>query len=120
MDEQLKQVLGDFLNDLDAIADEHGELGDTECRERLTDALVIGFLQPNTGRPLPSDFGMFSDEGNAAVRAALENFIDRLSVQAPHLSMNERLALLSANVVSEEGNCGDDYFAILEEGDLEG
>lgn len=119
MDAHLKTYLLEFLNELDDISEEHGELGDTDCRERLTDALVLAFLKPQVGYTLPADFdfGMFSDEGNAKVRAAFDRYVSRATARAAELGLNtpnERLSALNQDVVSKTGNCGDDYFAWLE------
>lgn len=113
-----KQALQDFLDDLDSIAENHSELGDTECRELLTDALVISFLMPKGEQTIPTHFGMFSSEGDTAVHAALEQFITRISALEPALSLSERLSLLNADVLSKEGNCCDEYFHVPEESDL--
>lgn len=117
MDAHLKTYLFEFLNELDDISEEHGELGDTDCRERMTDALIYSFLKPKEGYVLPEDLGMFSDEGNAKVRAALEKYLIHATARAEALGLNtpnERLAILNAEVYSDEGNCGDEYFAWLE------
>lgn len=117
MDEQLNTYLLDLLTDLDALAEDYSELGDTETRERMTEAVVLAFLKPQAGYSLPADLGLFSAEGNAAVRAALEKYIAHAGARAAAIGLStpdERLAIFQAPVYTDEGNCGDEYFGWLD------
>jgi hypothetical protein len=71
----IKKALRELLRALDRIFDQHGEVGDTDVRERMYVAIHNGFIKPVKGYKLPAQFGMFSDEGNALVHAALQKFL---------------------------------------------
>ena len=71
----IKKALKQFLSALDKIYPEHDELGDTDVRERMYQVIYRSFIQPQPGYVLPEKLGMFSDEGNDLVRAALQGFL---------------------------------------------
>src|SRR5215468_3273097 len=71
----MKKALKQLLDALDNIFEEHEELGDTAVRQFMYDAVHKSFIVPQAGYRLPDDFGMFSDNGNRKVKAALARFL---------------------------------------------
>ncbi|THF69308.1 hypothetical protein E7T06_12515 [Deinococcus sp. Arct2-2] len=115
---ELSQALRDLLGDLHAVSQAHGELHDTECRERLLDAVYLSFLQPRAGYELPHVFGLYAPEGNAQVRQALARYVQRAGPAArqQQLSAQQRLdAFQNPQVLDPGGNSPDEYFGWLEE-----
>ena len=110
----MKKALKQLLNALDAVFEEHEEVGDTMVREEMHDAVHKAFIVPEPGYMLPTKFGMFSTEGDTLVRAALEKFFAHPEVTAAAKSLKtpeERLAAFQdTDVKSNEGNTYDEYF----------
>jgi len=110
----MKKALKQLLNALDAVFQEHEEVGDTMVREEMYDAVRKAFIVPQPGYTLPAKFGMFSTEGDTLVRAALEKFLAHPEVTAAAKSLKtpeERLATFQdIEVTSNEGNTYDEYF----------
>ena len=111
MDELLKQL----LNRLEAIGATNEEIYDTECRDRMGDAVFDGFIRPVMNFSLPLDFGLRGGATNDAVRTALSEYIDQASRLAPTLgasTFHQRLnAFQDGSVKSDvEGTCFDDFF----------
>jgi hypothetical protein len=73
----MEQVLAELLSRLLTVGQAHGELYDSEVRERLDDAVHHGFLIPTPGYHLPDTFAMYSAAGNRAVREVLAWFLIR-------------------------------------------
>jgi len=114
----LPDLLGDLLGDLYAVAQAHGELHDTECREQLLDAVDRSFLRPRAGHELPLTFGLYAPEGNAQVREALARYVQRAGPAANQLSLSaqQRLdAFQNPAVLDPEGNTPDEYFGWLDQ-----
>ena len=113
-----KKALKKLLDDLDKLVEEHDELGDTDVREQMYDAVHKSFIVPLPGYALPSSFGMFSDEGNRKVHAALQKFLAHPEVVADAKSLATPEARLAAfqdiDVESSEGNAHDEYFGYAE------
>lgn len=78
----MDQVLTELLKRLMTLEESHGEISDTEVRERLDDAVHHGFLIPTPGYQLPDKFAMYSPEGDRAVRDALAWFLPAASAAA--------------------------------------
>src|SRR5262245_35193746 len=72
---QVEKVLAELLERLAALEEAHDEVGDTEIRERLDDAVHHGFLIPTPGYRLPDGFAIYSPEGDQAVRDVLAWFL---------------------------------------------
>lgn len=109
----MKDALRRLLDALDAIGEAHGEICDTEVREQMHEVIDESFIRPREGAEMPSDFGMFSPEANAAVRTALTAFVTDSSVVALREASTpqERLdAFQDATVFSGEEMMYDDYF----------
>ena len=79
MDELLRQL----LNRLEAIGATNEEIYDTECRDRMGDAVFDGFIRPVMNFSLPLDFGLLGSAANDAVRTALAEYMDQANRLAP-------------------------------------
>ncbi|MBV8416916.1 MAG: hypothetical protein JO251_17060 [Verrucomicrobia bacterium] len=114
----MKQALKILLNQLDEIASQHEEIEDTDVREQMAEAIDKSFVQPEHGYVLPNKFGMFSTEGDAAVRKALGAFLNHPEVIAARAQLPKAVDRLNAfqdeSVVSDQGRRYDDYFGYLE------
>jgi hypothetical protein len=110
----VKPILRRLLDRLDAIAEQHEEVGDTDVREAMSDAVFDGFLRRVAGFELPERFAMFSKEGDRLVRQALAEFLpaaNRHAGEAGLASFHERLtAFQDSAVQSAAGSYYDDYF----------
>ena len=65
----MKTALKQLVDDLDNVFEEHEELGDTDVREQMYEAISKSFIVPQAGYVLPAEFGMFSDDGNKKVQS---------------------------------------------------
>jgi hypothetical protein len=114
----MKQALKQLIDDLDAIFEEHEELGDTDVREQMAMAIHQAFIAPQPDYALAKTFGMFSEEGNSSVREALDAFLEDPDVVAAKESLGtpqDRLdAFQDISVESDEGNTYDEYFGYTE------
>lgn len=114
----MKRALKQLINALDKVFEEHDEVGDTDVREQMYDAVHKAFIVPRAGYELPEKFGMFSPEGNALVRAALKKFLAHKEIAAAAESLKtaeERLAAFQdVEVESSDGNTIDEYFGHAE------
>ncbi len=90
----MEDLLRELLTDLASVAEQHGELNDSDVEETMTQAVFDGFLKPVPRYSLPDSFGMYSAEGNALVRAALARYIERATPLAAGqgLGFHERLS----------------------------
>jgi hypothetical protein len=120
-DNELRKALEDLLKELLAINKDHGEILDTDVREQMLDAVYNGFLKPKEHFVMPDRFGMFSDEGNQRVKAALESYIKRANQRAEEIGLsdpNERLAAFQDTEFlvgeGEDTIMFDDFFGWLE------
>jgi hypothetical protein len=73
---------------LESLGEAHEEMDDSEVREQMFAAVARTFLNPTPGFALPTDFGLSDARANAAVRAALQTYIDTMSVAATHLGLD--------------------------------
>lgn len=110
----MQSLLRNLLNRLDTIAEDHEEIGDTDVREAMLDAVFDGFVRPVTDYLPPADYGMSSDGANRAIHEALAWFISAANSRAEVLglsSFNPRLAAFQDEEVrSDRGSYFDDYF----------
>ncbi len=108
----IDEPLRDLLTRLGKIACAHEELEDSECEERMTDAVFDGFIKRQPEFVLPQEFGMYSAAGNADVRTALEHFITLANSKARSLDFPSRLAALQNLdvTVGDEQFCYNDFF----------
>ena len=110
----IKKPLKQFLTALDRIESKHGEIGDTDVREKMYNAIHAAFIMRERGFSMPEKFGMFSDAGNALVRAALQNFVTHPEVVAAGKTLKIPLDRLAAfqddDVDTSEGTIVFEYF----------
>lgn len=110
----IKKALKQFLAALDKIYSKHAELGDTDVRERMYQAIYRGFIKPQPGYSLPGKLGMFSDQGNDLVRAALHGFLTHPEVVAAARVLKtpeDRFAAFQdSDVETKEGTNYIEYF----------
>jgi len=110
----IKKALKQLLRAFDGIFEKHEELGDTDVRERMYDAIHKSFIKPRRGYVLPKEFGMFSDEGNKLVYAAIQKFLTHPEVVAASKSLRtpeDRLyAFQDFDVETSEGTNCFEYF----------
>lgn len=106
----MKTALHRLLNRLDEIARDHEDVGDTDVREQIYEAIYHGFIIQTPGYALPATFGMFQPAGDVAVRTALLEFIRSacaLNIPTPE----QRFAVFQdPSVRSNAGNPYDEYF----------
>jgi hypothetical protein len=117
----VEQLLKALLEDLDAIMEEHEDIGDTDVSIQMTRAVHDGFVSPKGGFVLPNKFGMYTREGDRKVRAALQRFLKKAAKVAKAEGLDTPEARLAAfqnmDVWSEDeegGSCYNDYFAYYE------
>ena len=95
-DEVLRVALRELLEELEAVGAAHEELYDTDVREQMFEAVLRSFLKPEPGYALPSEFGMFDQDANAAVRKALAGYISKATARAAGIGMQAPAARLAA------------------------
>jgi hypothetical protein len=84
-----------LLNRLEEIGEANREIYDSESRDKMSDAVINGFVRPLDHFVLPATFGLFSDVGNAKVHAAIEEYIKSAAPEAHRLGLDspdDRLA----------------------------
>ena len=110
----LKRALKQFLTALDKIYTKHGELGDTAVRDRMFVAILKSFIKPEKAYTLPLRFGMFNEQADIFVHAAIQQFLSHAEVVAARRllrSPEERLnAFQDENVETSEGTNFFEYF----------
>jgi hypothetical protein len=119
----MQTILRRLLDQLDAIAEQHGEVGDTAVREAMSDAVFDGFLRPGSAFALPDRYAMFSEEGDRLVKRALAEFLpaaNHSAAEAGLSTFHERLsALQDGDVRSAGGSYFDDYLGWADPEDYE-
>ncbi len=110
----MRAILRRLLERLDAIAEQHEEVGDTDVREAMSAAVFDGFLRPVPSFELPDRYAMFSEEGDRLVKQALAEFLPAANQHAAEVgltSFHERLATFQdVELQSAAGSFYDDYF----------
>lgn len=110
----MERLLQALLEDLDAVMEEHEEIGDTEVSIQMTKAVHDGFISPKPGFVLPRAFQMCSAAGNRNVRAALKRFLTKAARVAAAEGLDTPEARLAAfqnmEVLSEGGSYYNDFF----------
>tara|TARA_R110002049_G_C9026253_1_gene551704 strand:- start:81 stop:995 length:915 start_codon:yes stop_codon:yes gene_type:complete len=111
----MEELLRQLLNRLEQVGSNHEELYDTECRERMGNAVMDGFVRNKGDFVLADDFGLYATEANLAVKEALAEYITKANSQAAESSItdfHERLAAFqNSDVESDgEGSFYDDFF----------
>ncbi len=110
----LKRALKQFLTALDRIYAKHEELGDTAVRDSMFAAILRSFIKPEKAYMLPARFGMFDEQADILVRAAIQRFLSHPEVAAACRllkSPEERLnAFQDEEVETSEGTNFFEYF----------
>ncbi|QDU37409.1 hypothetical protein Mal4_17200 [Maioricimonas rarisocia] len=111
----MEELLRQLLNRLEQVSTDHEELYDTECRERMGNAVMDGFVRNKSDFVLGDDFGLHAAVANLAIKEALAEYITQANSQAAELGItdfHERLAAFQNSDVEsdEEGSVYDDFF----------
>lgn len=109
MQDALKKLIEDF----DQIRKEHREVQDTMVKDVLRYVITDGFICPQPDFTMPDAFGLYSDDGNQHVRAALEKFLSHPKVVSSLALLSpkaRRAAFQDLTVTSSEGNAYDFHF----------
>ncbi len=110
----IKRALKQFLTALDKIYAKHGELGDTAVRDKMYVAILKSFIMPEEAYMLPLRFGMFNEEADRLVLAAIQRFLQHPEVVAARRllkSPEERLnAFQDVGVETSEETNVFEYF----------
>lgn len=118
----IKRALKQFLSALNRIYKKHEELGDTAVRDKMFAAVAKGFIEPMRAYQLPTQFGMFSEEANVLVRAAVQGFLEHPEVVAAKKVLKNTEDRLNAfqdyKVETSEGTNFFEYFGSRNKGAL--
>jgi hypothetical protein len=110
----IKKALKQLLTTFDKIYAKHGEVGDSDVRDRMYAAIYRSFIQPRRDYELPAEFGMFSDKGNDLVRAGLHQFLthpELLAAAKVLQSAEDRFAAFQdSDVETSKGTTCFEYF----------
>jgi len=110
----IKNALKKFIKDLDKIYLSYEELGDTDVRLQMFNAILKAFIRPVKNYKLPSTYGMFSEEGNELIKEAIHNFVMHPEVTQACKKLKTPEARLNAfqdrNARSTKGHCYSEYF----------
>jgi hypothetical protein len=102
-----------LLERLEAIGEQHPELGDSDVRQMIGDAVMDGFVLADQNYLLSADFGMRTAEGNESVRAALDDYIRSATIAAKgsgNSEFHERLnTVQDQSVLTGTGRDYEDY-----------
>jgi hypothetical protein len=120
-DSELRKALEDLLKELLIVSNDNGEIFDTDVREQMFEAVYNGFLKPKEHFVTPDKFGMYSEEANRQIKAALEKYIKRANERAVKIGLsdpNERLAAFQDRDAligeGEDTMLSDDFFGWAE------
>ena len=106
----MKPTLKKLLDKLDAISKDHEEVGDTDVREQMSEAVYHAFIVQTSGYTLPTKFGMFESAGDGAARAALSEFMPAACGAGLSTPQDRFAAFQDGSVLSDAGNSYDEYF----------
>lgn len=109
--ELVQESLVHFMDRLEAIGEEHGEIYDTAVREALFNAVWEGFVEYNMAfDPEQPTYGMYTPEGQQAVRRIVLPLLEELREAAGHMSPDERQNLVwDYSVRSSNGLTIDEF-----------
>lgn len=108
----MRDALIRFLDALEAIGERHEEVYDTDVRERLAAAIEGNLITPSGPIDVPSNLGMFDDEANQRVGAALQAYLTDVRRQADELGLDEtarRAAVWDPDATSTSGATVDEF-----------
>lgn len=110
----MEELLKELLEQLDQIANEHGELMDSEVRERIGVAVMEGFVRNLGVSSFVRNLGMHSDSANDAVYVAIKTYVEQacdLASEARMTGFHQRLeAFQNEDVFTESGNDYEEFF----------
>jgi hypothetical protein len=106
----MKTALKQLLDRLDSIKKVHPEITDAEVRRAMAVTIYHGFIARTSGFSLPGSLGMFSEQGDAAVRIALAEFLDAAAETTARTPVQRYAVFQDPTVESEAGNCYVNYF----------
>lgn len=111
----MEELLSILLERLRLIGEEHSELYDSEVREQMGEAIMEGFIREQKGFRLPDQFGMYSDEANRRVKAAIAKYIEGANKKTSEVGLknfHDRLAAFQNSKVqtSVPGNDYEEFF----------
>lgn len=94
------------------IGEDNPELEETVIRDETFDAIVRGFIKPESGYAVPSSFGLDDTGANRKVQRAIQRFIkDALPVADAHnLSAQQRL-----DAINDPSLQADDFFGYCDD-----
>ncbi len=115
----VEEALRQLSEGLESVGERCEEICDTDIREQMYDAIISVFIDPKYEYVLPTEFGMFTPEGNGAVYQALARFLLPLVTAASAAGLSaprERLLAFQNDGVetSGEGNYYDDFFGYID------
>ena len=88
----MHEALKALMDKLEVVGALHPELYDTAVREQLAGAMFNGFVRPKESwSPSDQSFGMFSEDGNDAVRQVVAEFLEVVGPQGVALTSDERM-----------------------------
>ncbi len=79
-------LLKTLLDELDSIAEEYEEIGDTDVRECMSDVIVKGFIQPEDGYVVPDDFQLFNPAGHPRIENSRKPFSENVLIAGNYVS----------------------------------
>ena len=109
-----KQALKELLDEIERIGRRHDELYDTIVREQMAEAILRAFVFDEPDYELPREFGMESRRADAAIRRALERYIDKARRLARRHGLRDPAQRLRVfedlEVTSRGGETYDEFF----------
>lgn len=108
----MRDALVRFLDALEAIGVDHDEVYDTDVRERLAEAIEHNLITPTGPIETPTKLGMFSDEADERVAAALGAYLTDARRQADVAGLDEaarRGAVWDPDATSGSGATVDEF-----------
>ncbi|MBN8627491.1 MAG: hypothetical protein J0M17_18595 [Planctomycetes bacterium] len=120
----MDELLRELLDAIDAVAEHHEEIFDSECREQMSNPIFYLFIAPRTDYQMPNEFGLYSDQANQQVKAALAKYISsvtELAAERGIKSFHDRLAAFQNNEVQSmtARTFYDDYFGWMNPADFD-
>ena len=123
----MERLLLELLTALEKIGRDCPEIYDSEVRQQMSNSIMECFVRNNSLFELPTHFGLFSNDANIRVHAALSNYI----INANKLASEERITNFHARLscfqnsnvqTKDEKLCFDDFmgYSVPEVFDHEG
>ena len=110
----IKKALRQLLDAFDKTFEKHEEIGDTDVREKMLEAIHFGFIKPKQSYKLPTKFGMFSEPADKLVHAAIQKFLRHPEVLAARKLLktpeDRMVAFQDYDVETRESTSVSEYF----------